>query len=836
MRFVYTLVVLAITIVNLDAQVRLEEYPLESNPILQRISAKKSLTQQKKLRRLFGEAKLSERNSSTNCVDDGVYESGETVYILSGDTLEICIDTTGFITFDNLSIDGNSGTATTDQNCITYISNTGVDLGLGDTMRVELCLDNGSCTIREFPVVVKRENEIFVESNVSLGIETDLTLCIDPANYLLPQGIATSSILECHDTGLATAANGNRADSCVLLTSNRLSGTDTLCLEISNDYCICDTYKFPFRVIGDTLDLPFLDDFSYEGPYPNQLWVDKDAFVNNRWAYQPPTVGFATMDGLDENGRPWGGGYGRADFLTSNYINLSPYNSSSNVYLTCFVQPKGYGFYPNEADSLVVEFKKSTGEWTQVHAFQGIEGSIGIIDSFPPFIDTISFNITSNDYLYNGFQFRFVNYAQNIGIRDVWHIDYVKLTANDIPNGSFEDAAFTNIPNDILKEYSSVPWRHFENSMLIDSIDIELYSQFEDTVSTNPGGLKLRELETGALVDDLNVLLLTSAIASENQRNILSRVHKFYRNPIDIPSLSGFNEDKLVFELEYNFVINSQNPGLFPEVERNDTVKSKTVFDNYFAYDDGSAELSMTIGETLGEAVAVEYTALVADTLRAVQIHFPHYVDLSNALFSLRIHTGELGNIVFEKFDIEPLFTDAVLDTLQGFTTYRLADDFDVPVAVAIPAGKFYVELEQASVIQLTRVGLDRNTPEAQAHQFFRFGGNWVGLNNPGAMMVRPVVGDFLPPNTAVEELAKKVKDFKIYPNPSNGLINLDMGEQYINDFEVSVFNALGQLLQRQVLDYTQLDLEAYENGIYYIKIKNLETNRFETHKITIFK
>ena len=127
--------------------------------------------------------------------------------------------------------------------------------------------------------------------------------------------------------------------------------------------CISDSYKFPFRVIGDTLDLPFLDDFSYEGPYPNSLWLDKHAFVNNHWAYQPPTVGFATMDGLDENGTPWGGGYGRADFLTSNYIDLSPYNSSSNVYLSCYVERKGYGYYPNEGDSLVVEFKKTDGEW-----------------------------------------------------------------------------------------------------------------------------------------------------------------------------------------------------------------------------------------------------------------------------------------------------------------------------------------------------------------------------------------------------------------------------------------------------------------------------------------
>ncbi len=840
MRSLYTLVLLFFSLPIVKAQVMMPEVPLESNPVLQRIEKQRQLVEQSKLERYFGPETATARTVSGDCEDDGVYESGETVYILSGESLEICLDTTGFVTFNNLSIDGNFGTTSTFENCITYTSDIGIELGLGDTMRVELCLPDETCFIREFPVVVKRENETFVETPVTMGTETELMLCVDPANYILPTEIAGSSILDCHSTSLANALNGISKDSCLLLESKRFAGMDTVCLEISNEFCISDTYKFPFQVIGDTLSLPFLDDFSYDGPFPGSLWLDKEAFVNNTWGYRPPSVGFATMDGLDETGTPYGGGYGRADFLTSNYIDLSPYNANSNVFLSCYVQPKGYGFHPNEGDSLVVEFKKSNGEWVQIHAFQGISGFVDV-DSLPPFDNYFTFNIIASVYLYKGFQFRFVNYAQRTGIRDIWHIDYVLLNANQIPDGTFEDIAFTNVPNDLLKRYSSVPWRHYDdNSMFIDSLDIELYSQFENTETANPSGFKIRELETNTEIADIPVLLLTDAVTGNvNQRNVPSQEHRFYTNPInedEIAGLPSFSEEKLVFELEYYFTANAQNPGFFPEVERNDTVRTRTIFDNYFAYDDGTAETSMFTGLAPGEAVASGFTALEDDSLRAVQIHFPHYNNQDNARFHLRVHIGELGNVVYEKLSMKPFFADSVLDTLQGFTTFRLSDDADIPSPVAIPAGEFFIELEQANTITPTRVGLDKNSPEAKENQYLKIFGNWVGLGNNGAMMLRPVVGDFTPPNTSVDEVMDHALDFSVYPNPSSGLINLKLEDSNINNLEVRIFNNLGQLVLQKQLWGSQLDLGHLENGNYLLQIINKKTNQYRTQKIILFK
>ena len=59
--------------------------------------------------------------------------------------------------------------------------------------------------------------------------------------------------------------------------------------------------------------------------------------------------------------------------------------------------------------------------------------------------------------------------------------------------------------------------------------------------------------------------------------------------------------------------------------------------------------------------------------------------------------------------------------------------------------------------------------------------------------------------------------DFKLYPNPTSGLITIALeGMQ-----KVVVYNALGQaLLNKEASsDMLQLDLLCFENGLYWIKV-----------------
>src|SRR3569832_395224 len=55
--------------------------------------------------------------------------------------------------------------------------------------------------------------------------------------------------------------------------------------------------------VQSVLTLPFRDDFSYDGIYPDPtLWTDSDVFINSSYADNPPTVGVATFDGIDKFG------------------------------------------------------------------------------------------------------------------------------------------------------------------------------------------------------------------------------------------------------------------------------------------------------------------------------------------------------------------------------------------------------------------------------------------------------------------------------------------------------------------------------------------------------
>ncbi|NSW45822.1 MAG: T9SS type A sorting domain-containing protein [Bacteroidales bacterium] len=72
----------------------------------------------------------------------------------------------------------------------------------------------------------------------------------------------------------------------------------------------------------------------------------------------------------------------------------------------------------------------------------------------------------------------------------------------------------------------------------------------------------------------------------------------------------------------------------------------------------------------------------------------------------------------------------------------------------------------------------------------------------------------------------------KVYPNPSDGLFNLTLGDQSV--YTVKVYNMMGQkIYERDNVVHQQLiDLKGYSKGIYYIEVNNGEYRR--SHKVTI--
>ena len=76
-----------------------------------------------------------------------------------------------------------------------------------------------------------------------------------------------------------------------------------------------------------------------------------------------------------------------------------------------------------------------------------------------------------------------------------------------------------------------------------------------------------------------------------------------------------------------------------------------------------------------------------------------------------------------------------------------------------------------------------------------------------------------------------------VYPNPSEGIINIDVKNK-VNNLNITIYNSYGQLVQKDSYrntDKVMLNLYNISNGIYFISIEN-GNNLIETKRVSIIK
>lgn len=141
----------------------------------------------------------------------------------------------------------------------------------------------------------------------------------------------------------------------------------------------------PFKTIikdYESIFLPFEDDFSYTGVYPDtNLWIDNYTYINAEYPIYPVDYGVATLDVLDANGDLYNHANQYsfiADHLTSYPIRLDSVfdpaqgtlieiTPADSVYLSFYYQPQGWGDVPLPDDSLVLEFGNYSGDTVFSH-------------------------------------------------------------------------------------------------------------------------------------------------------------------------------------------------------------------------------------------------------------------------------------------------------------------------------------------------------------------------------------------------------------------------------------------------------------------------------------
>ena len=364
-----------------------------------------------------------------------------------------------------------------------------------------------------------------------------------------------------------------------------------------------------FKTTSSPLNLPFFEDFTGSDPLPDSSkWVEHQVYINNTMCNSPVSRGVATFDALNQYGIPYDTidnyAYHYCDSLTSQPIDIHNYQPSDSLYFSFFYQPQGNGFFPILGDSLMLFMRTSFADWKLVWAKAGTY--------LQPFTQVL-IPITDTNYFYNAFQFRFVNIAALNFCDAVWNVDYIRLNSGrNMYDTLLNDVAFTSDPSFLLNDYTSMPYRQFlanpngeRANIFTDSI------RNNDTVSTNIAyGYKARELTTNTFL-----AASTSATSGSISANKTVQLTTAPAYTATIPSPGNFS--KVVFENKFYIQSIPTSSSI-----ANDTIVRDQVFDNYFAYDDGTAEQSyyLTQYSTLPAYLALEFHLNKPDTVQGIAI------------------------------------------------------------------------------------------------------------------------------------------------------------------------------------------------------------------------
>ncbi len=551
------------------------------------------------------------------------------------------------------------------------------------------------------------------------------------------------------------------------------------------------------------LSLPFFEDFSGEGLFPDPArWVDRSVYVNNTMGFKPISRGVATFDALNANGGPYDSVNNNAllfaDSLTSQPIDLSVHSPADSIYLSFFYQPQGNGFAPEVQDSLYLFFRRSNNSWARVWETPG-----ATLHEFKQAMVAV----TDPLFFHSDFQFRFVNKASMNINDDVWNVDYIRMDVNrGVGDTTVNDVATSTQPSFLLNDYTSMPYRQFAANM-----NNELSGQHYFYVKNNYSGQRTVDYGYRAREVLSNTSLFTGTSNTDNVGAYEERQFQFPMYSVGFTAPGPYS--RVIFEQEYY----ATPQGGLTEPRENDTVRMRQEFDYYLAYDDGTAEKSYFLNQftTLPAKTAIEFHLNEPDTIRGVAIYFGRQVPLAtNKFFSVGVYkdiavNGGTEHLVYQQDLLFPSYAD----TINKFWYYR----FDTPVYM--DAGTFFMGTIQpaASGSDSLYLGLDVNRIGGN-HLYFDVNGFWEPSIISGAVMLRPVLGEFRY-GTGVEDVKEGIR-WTVGPNPVRERLQIDVEGKARPKLSYRIFDLQGRTLDRGVLSPgAGVNVSDLSPGIYFVQV-----------------
>jgi len=562
-----------------------------------------------------------------------------------------------------------------------------------------------------------------------------------------------------------------------------------------------DLSKSNSKSLTDTLELPFIDDFSKEARSPEESkWIGYSVYINQQMALKPPSIGVATFDGLNSFGIPYStiNESGAADTLTSHCINLN-YPASDSLYLSFYYQPKGLGNFPEFIDTFLLEFKNPDDTlWTWVWSSKG--------EDYPQLardFKQVMIPIADTAFLKKGFQFRFRNYAQLNGSWDHWHLDYVRLDRNrNINDTNLLDYSFMYQAGSLLNTYKSVPLSHFLPNALANMDTVFRLSLTTQSAASDVKtyGYYFENYNFPEVIRD-STLSLLGPIFSREENQFTQAIKYTYENP-------GTPWTEYVLK---HFLKDNQSD----LIQQNDTTIYRQILSNYYALDDGSAEERISINNNGGGFAAQKFDTYLGDTLKSIQFYFnwvnDQVVDKSFYIMVWGAGSNEPGEILINEGVHVPNYYGQ-----NVFITYELENP------IFLPAGSYYIGWAQNTGFDIN-IGFDKNTQNSN-RIFYNLDGNWYNYAaNEGTMMIRPLFQEVQDTYVGVRPIVNQ--DWSMYPNPSNGEITLTLPENQSN-IELFVYDVSGRIVFNANELKTQITFDLKENlsaGVYFIEMRNKE-------------
>lgn len=574
-------------------------------------------------------------------------------------------------------------------------------------------------------------------------------------------------------------------------------------------------YNFVFDengILSDTINLEpdiFQDSarFYLIPPDPNAFYIDRSVYINNTLGIDPPSIGVATFDGLNEFGRAYDINNSfrlQADRLTSVPIDLTSL-PDTNVYFSFFYQPQGLSIDKLEPeDSLALDFfNANTQKWINVWGTPGFSST-----TFDQAIIKVP-----NRFHQNAFQFRFRAYAESSGNFDNWHIDYLYLDHNRSEGDTlYNDVAYQFDAPSLLKDYTAMPWFHFNTNPALYMSDTAITSVINNSTIDQEVRNKIVILDENSTTDYYQ---FPSNI--NNVVNLPSGIRFNFRYPIDFAFPAADVNSEVVFNSRYDVRINQQG-GNTDFIRANDTVIGKTILKDYYAYDDGTAETAYGVNAANGSEgfvayMAVEFNIPQPDTVGALQMYFvPRGVDVSQQSFQLVIWNSlNPPNILFiTPFSYNPEESDD-----NGYLTYN----FDSLVLVN---QTFYAGIRQVGKFSLG-MGYDLNNNHRDKIFISDNGFNWdnptQGKIRDGSLMLRPIFRR-TGKGVGIKEFKPNTVDFKVYPNPADQFIIIELDQNKMIS-QWSIYDQQGRIVSQG--NDERVNVGQLTKGIYYMQLIDVD-------------